>query len=578
MKFCDRLNLYIETLGCSAKTLSAASGISDAAISRYRSGEREPGRDSEQLLRLAQGICAIAAESDYSPGFSEDEVLCALRASLHTEKSDFDSAVQNLKNLLTAFGISYAELSRAMNFDASYLSRVCSGQRKPANTEEFITQVCRYVTRRCLKNDQKEALCALVGTPAEQPAKPEQYTALLIEWLCAAKQRDAESVSKFLAHLDTFDLNEYIEAIHFGEIKVPSLPFRLPASRNYYGIEEMKQGELDFFKATALSKSAAPVFMCSDMPMADMAEDLDFGKKWMFGIAVALRKGLHLDIIHNIDRPFEEMMLGLESWIPIYMTGQVSPYYLKGVQNTVYCHFHYVSGAAALTGECINGFHEDGHYHFTNNREEVQHSRRTADHLLQKAQPLMEIYKAPQADLFRAFLKNDAATVGARHNILSAPPLYTMPKDLLGRILKRSGMSAADAESINATLKQQTENIEQILTANTVIDELPHVSEEAFRASPLTLSLSNAFIENTVTYTYEEYTAHLKATKMFAERHPNYTVRFAEKPAFRNIQIQIHENEWVMLSKSKAPAIHFVIRHSKMLSAFQNMILPYVED
>ena len=46
MKFCDRLNLYIETLGCSAKTLSAASGISDAAISRYRSGEREPGRDS----------------------------------------------------------------------------------------------------------------------------------------------------------------------------------------------------------------------------------------------------------------------------------------------------------------------------------------------------------------------------------------------------------------------------------------------------------------------------------------------------------------------------------------------------
>lgn len=155
MKFCDRLNLYIETLGCSAKTLSAASGISDAAISRYRSGEREPGRDSEQLLRLAQGICAIAAESDYSPGFSEGEVLCALRASLHTEKSDFDSAVQNLKNLLTAFGISYAELSRAMNFDASYLSRVCSGQRKPANTEEFITQVCRYVTRRCLKNDQK---------------------------------------------------------------------------------------------------------------------------------------------------------------------------------------------------------------------------------------------------------------------------------------------------------------------------------------------------------------------------------------------------------------------------------------
>lgn len=81
--------------------------------------------------------------------------------------------------------------------------------------------------------------------------------------------------------------------------------------------------------------------------------------------------------------------------------------------------------------------------------------------------------------------------------------------------------------------------------------------------APSRSRFQTAFIENTVTYTYEEYTAHLKATKIFAEQHPNYTVRFAEKPAFRNIQIQIHENEWVMLSKSKAPAIHFVIRHVK---------------
>ena len=110
-------------------------------------------------------------------------------------------------------------------------------------------------------------------------------------------------------------------------MKVPFVPFYKSGSKNYYGIDEMKQGELDFFKATVLSKSNEPVFMCSDMPMEDMAEDVDFGKKWMFAIAMTLKKGLHLNIIHNLDRPFNEMMLGLESWIPIYMTGQVSPYY-----------------------------------------------------------------------------------------------------------------------------------------------------------------------------------------------------------------------------------------------------------
>ncbi len=46
-------------------------------------------------------------------------------------------------------------------------------------------------------------------------------------------------------------------------------------------------------------------------------------------MAMMLKKGLHLNQIHNLDRSFEDMMLGLESWIPMYMTGQISPYYLK---------------------------------------------------------------------------------------------------------------------------------------------------------------------------------------------------------------------------------------------------------
>ena len=42
----------------------------------------------------------------------------------------------------------------------------------------------------------------------------------------------------------------------------------------------MKRGELDFFKATVLSKDTEDIFMCSDMPMEDMAQDVEFSKKW----------------------------------------------------------------------------------------------------------------------------------------------------------------------------------------------------------------------------------------------------------------------------------------------------------
>ena len=55
----------------------------------------------------------------------------------------------------------------------------------------------------------------------------------------------------------------------------------------------MKKGT-GFFKATVLSKNNDAVFMCSDMPMADMAQDVEFGKKWMCAIAIMLKKRLSL--------------------------------------------------------------------------------------------------------------------------------------------------------------------------------------------------------------------------------------------------------------------------------------------
>ena len=292
--------------------------------------------------------------------------------------------------------------------------------------------------------------------------------------------------------------------------------------------------------------------MYSDAHSPIWRKDLDFGKNGC-SASPSRSKGLHLDIIHNIDRPFESDAR-VRELDPHLHDGAGLAVLLKRRAEHRLLPLSLRLRAAILTGECISGFHEDSRYHSRITVKRCSSRHRTT--LLQKAQPLMEIYKAPQADLFRAFLKNDAATVGARQNILSAPPLYTMPEDLLGRILKRSGMSAADAEGINATLKQQNGKYRQILTANTRHRRAPHVSEEAFRASPLTLSLSNAFIESTVTYTYEEYTAHLKATKMFAEQHPNYTVRFAEKPAFRNIKFKSTKTRVMLSSKARHPFRH----------------------
>ena len=47
---------------------------------------------------------------------------------------------------------------------------------------------------------------------------------------------------------------------------------------------------------------------------------------------------------------------------------------------------------------------------------------------------------------------------------------------------------------------------------------------------------------------------------------------------FRNIQIVVNSGKWAMVSKSKAPAIHFVMRHPKMVEVIERFTPLIVES
>lgn len=575
MTFCEKLNNYIEQLECSSQELANASGLSSAVISRYRNGERTPNIKSKQLESLSNGLHKISI--DKKVNISKEEIYNALANTLSDIVIDFEQLSKNFSELVSTLNISIADLARSIGYDSSFVSRIRTGSRNPSKPKEFIESVSSFIVAKYSSPDNKKAVSILINCELEDLNDSSKYNLKLMEWLSTNSVPTHNYINDFLNNLDTFDLNQYIKAIHFDEMKVPFVPFYKQASKNYYGIEEMKKGELDFFKATVLSKSTEPVFMCSDMPMEDMAQDVEFGKKWMIAIAMTLKKGLHLNIIHNLDRPFNEMMLGLESWIPIYMTGQVSPYYLKGIPNSTYCHFNYVSGTVALTGECISGYHNEGKYSLINNKNEVAYYKTKADCLLKKATPLMEIYRSESKNSFTAFISSSAKHNDNRRRILSSLPIHTISDELLLKILKRNKVSDEDIEIIKSAVQEQKDIISTILKTNKFEDEISKISKEDFDKSPLTLSLSNSFYEKRIYYNYDEYLEHLKLTNEYVENNKNYTLTNNPNHTFRNIQISICKNQWVMVSKDTSPSIHFVIHHPKLRNAIENFIPPIVE-
>ena len=335
MDFKKLLDDYMKQLDCTAKDLAENSGLSAATISRYRSGERIPEDGSENFDRLINGIVSIA-ENKKIPNITVQSVSEAFSPYVRNNV-DIAHLQKNFHTLLTVVPINISDLARFLNYDPSYISRIRNGQRQPANPTEFARKISIFVTKHFQTVEQKAVISSLINCPMEELSNYTDFQDRMTNWLLAGSGAVKDSMTVFLEKLDEFNLNEYIHSIHFNELKIPSVPFQIPISRTYWGIKEMMESELDFLKATVLSKSTAPVIMYSDMPMKEMAKDPEFPKKWMFGMAMMLKKGLHLYQIHNLDRSFDEMMLGLESWIPMYMTGLISPYYLKNVQKTHSC-------------------------------------------------------------------------------------------------------------------------------------------------------------------------------------------------------------------------------------------------
>ena len=567
MKFSDLLNKYLEEFNCNSKKLSELTNISPSVISRYRSGQRTPEANSIQVETIINILFELSDKK-----YQKENIKNSIINSLKKDNFNYENFSKNLNDLINLLKINLKDMSKYTLYDSSHISRIRYGKTKPSEPIEFSKKTINYIINKYNSEEDIKKLSNLLGKDLNINNLNEH----LLNFLTDSKNKPDDKIEKFLTNLDNFNLNDYIKAIKFDELKIPNIPFYITKTKSYYGIEEMKKGELDFFKGTVLTKNNN-VFMCSDMPMEDMAKDVEFGKKWMFGIACMLKKGLHLDIIHNLDRPFNEMMLGLESWIPIYMTGQITPYYFKDIKTNIYQNLTYTSQTLALAGESINGYHNKGKYYLTNNKKEVEYYQEKAKNLLKKASPLMEIYKEENVDSYNNFLNNYYEIYEPRTRFLSSLPLFTISNTLLTSILKRNNINEDDINKILDYKINLTLNYNNILNKTSLYDNIPSLTKKEFENNKPNLLLSDIFYNKKITYTYEEYMSHLKETEDFSKKHSNYKLNKLSFLTFKNITITILGKELVIISKEENPTIHFIIRHSKLINAISDFNPPVNE-
>ena len=103
MQFAQQLNGMLAHLGCTAKELGEACGLSAASISRLRSGERTP--DPAELERLVDGL-VLLAEARGDGGLTKEAAAEAFAACTDLKHVHAETLQTNFNRLLTVLPLS----------------------------------------------------------------------------------------------------------------------------------------------------------------------------------------------------------------------------------------------------------------------------------------------------------------------------------------------------------------------------------------------------------------------------------------------------------------------------------------
>ncbi|WP_130838000.1 helix-turn-helix domain-containing protein [Lachnoclostridium sp. Marseille-P6806] len=571
MTFSEILNQYIEELGSSARRLAGTCGCSEAALSRYRNGHRLP--DEAALRRLAAGIARLAAERQLT-ALSWERVYDELSQASQKAGENFPYEILRvrLSLLVRELDIRLGELALYCSIDKSFLSRICSGKRRPHEPEWVIDRVSRYVVHSYTGEGDRRRVFALIGYHSTCSADEDAYREMLAAWLSGKKRTGKTAVFTPPEHHAVFAPEEFFCARLFGTEALLPFPLSFPSIKSYHGTPGMEQGLVEFLQATVSAKSRQDIVLYGDHPMEHCLGSPEFLGQWMQGMAALLRKGLHVHVIHHIGRPFSELLPGLEAWLPLYMTGRLSGYYLDGPKEKLFSHLLLVSGGATFSGNVMPDCPESGHYTLCRTGTDVACGRFRANHLLRHSHLLMDICEESCAEALERLLQQEMASSAPCRRLLTAPPVHTISDHLLEKLLARSHITPDMAEPIRAYVRASRKRIRHLLKRSTLEEIISLWSPEEYTRAPVPLSLIYLSGGTDVYYSYEEYREHLRETEAFAAHCKGYQLTFDRTPCLRNIQITLRPGEYAVISRNRAPNLHLVLHHPRLLEAIGRLM------
>ena len=481
-----------------------------------------------------------------------------------------------LNFLMKVTGTKNNMLSRALNFDASHISRIRTGQRGLPSHREFIVPAAAYFARAIRNTTQKRILAKRICPGSEWPESLEGATVLMASWLGEDEPIDFVLLNRYLeesnsnlspADMRANDTNRY-------------------STEFYPGNEGKRKCVMRFLTELAALEEPVTMLLNSEENMEWLYEKPEFTKQWAGLLVTLLKRGSRIVIVHTISRSFEEMIEAVAKWAPLYAIGHIESYYYPRLRDHVFRRTLFIAkGKLAVVAHSTGDAGVNRLNMLTKDPVAVEALEQEFSDFLTMCHPLMQAFTAEN---FRANI-NPVLTAfrKAKSELLQfhiTPSLLTLPEEVAASLSRRPGCEEFGDFLLthNRWLFMRGK-----VPANNVTDIVVLPDIAAVIEGTVALPLSDLIGLPPLFYTPEEYLLHLTGALQWMKSSTAYRMvpltpdtahPVSGRVAPPSFSIVASLQAGIMLHSNRTPTTHFYTGEQIVTSSFCEYLNGFIKN
>ena len=573
----ERITELFGLLQCTNSDIARFADCTPSNISRLKSGSREPYPESRTMLRLVRGIyryadyenmldllCSLCGTSDPRA----ENLVPAVITWLYSDKdyelpepvmpktkqeqiNRMQCFSERLDKVMTALDYSNSRLAADLNVDISLISRYRSGIYHPNRNVEIRNRLADLILFRAERTGRMDDLAVLCDV---EPAELVRET--ISDWLYGPDENRKSEIAETIFHsIDSFKPGQGFSS------NIPNLPSVQEAER-YWGTEGLRNAVVRFLTDTA--REGGELLLYSDESMDWMSSDPDFFALWASLMAACLEEDVRIRIIHNVDRGGPEMISAIRGWFPLYISGKIEPYISSKESRSRFYHTIFLrSGKAGILGFFPAGMGESRWYDYITDKVQLEALYSGFHNMFENASPFLKTYPAYLAD---AFWSRYHAHSGKADAILKGLSVAAMPEGLLDKMLTRAGICGQTKEAALNFYQSSRDNLQQILVNGELHELICLPAEEDVAAGRVNVNFEAETNGLCLTYTPEEYAAHLTVMRDMVRNERNYHLTLLPNAPFQDLQVFTMKNAAAVV-RCREPYTAFVFYNPLLLQS-----------